>query len=380
MKQIPLYEVHKSLGAKFSEFGGYEMPLWYNSAKKEHLAVIEGVGLFDTSHMSLLTITGSGSKELFKRCFSRDVDESKSGKSVYGLFFYKDRFVLDDALLYKREESFYYLVVNAGMSKSVIEYLESFGISDINITDYTGELCKLDIQGPKSLILMERLFGRDYFNDFPYFSFKGDFKDGGVLISRSGYTGEFGFEIFIFNKRVEELWNRILDTGDDLGIIPCGLAARDSLRVGAGLPLSHQDIGAWKFGNTPWDFCVDGDVSDSDSFTYMYVGYDVRKLVEDKGEVYLHDELIGSVLTCVSEVALCRVDDKILSIKSKELPEDEKVKGLVVGFIRVDKKLNTGEKIIIKDNKRSLTVEIVDDIRPHRTARFGIKTMRSRYE
>lgn len=380
MKETPLFEVHKSLGAKFSEFGGYNMPLWYNSAKREHIGVIEGVGLFDTSHMSMLTITGTGSKELFNKVFSRDIHELKCGKSIYGLFFYDDRYVLDDALLYKREEYYYYLVVNAGMSEPVIEYLQGFGFSDVNIKDHTGEICKLDVQGPKSLILMERLFGREYFDDFTYFSFKGDFKDGGVMISRSGYTGEFGFEIFIQNRRVEELWNRILATGEDLEVMPCGLAARDSLRVGAGLPLSHQDIGKWKFGNTPWDFCVDDDVKDSDSYTYMYLGYDVRKLVEDRGEVYHYGQIIGSVLTCVSEVSLCRINDRVLSINSPELPENTKVKGLVSGYIKVVKKLSVGTKIEIRDKKRSLTVEVVEGIRPNRTARLGIKTLRSRYE
>ncbi|MGL1891696.1 MAG: hypothetical protein OCD02_08715 [Spirochaetaceae bacterium] len=385
MKTTTLYNRHKELNATFSEFGGYNMPLWYGSAKEEHISVIKSVGLFDTSHMSVFTITGRDSLNLLKRAFSRDIDELKIGKSVYGLFQNSELGVIDDTLIYHLENLSYMVVVNAGMSEIIISHLLSFKFNDIKIDNYTDKLAKIDIQGPKSIKIMEKLFDSTLFDLFPYFSFKGNFIDSEIkfnnqpiLISRSGYTGEFGFELYVDSKCASDLWDSLLLNGEEFDIIPCGLAARDSLRVGAGLPLSHQDIGNWKFCNNPWNFAVTNSVKSSDSYTYAYVGYDVRKLHAEKtGNVIYQSDSIGEVLTCISEVSLTRIQDTVLSVNSPDLPHDYKIKGLVAGFIKVNRPLDYNTIIFITDGKRELKVEVVESIRPHRTARKSIKNIRS---
>jgi len=377
MKETVLVPNHKELGASFAEFGGYNMPLWYKSAKEEHLNVIKNVGLFDTSHMALFTLEGADTTNLLNSAFSRDITELKSGRAVYGLFRTKDNHVIDDAVLYKREEFIYFIVVNAGMSETVIDHLKTFNFTNVTITNYMDKLGKIDVQGPKSLELMERIFGQELFDKFPYFSFKGFFSNGEILISRSGYTGEFGFELYVEKEKAPKLWEKLLKTGEDLGIKPCGLASRDSLRVGAGLPLSHQDIGDWEFVNTPWDFAVSEITKSSLEYTYPYVGFDVRKLRGGTGDVLLEDDVIGKVLSCVTEVSITRIDNKILSISSKDLPADVKVKGLVAGFFKVDKQLEVNQIVKLTDGKRELKVEIVNSIRPDRTARKAIKNIRS---
>lgn len=374
MKETTLFNRHKDLGANFGEFGGYRMPLWYNSVKQEHLNVLKRVGLFDTSHMALFSISGNDAFSLLNRAFTRELNDIKKGRSVYGLFLNKNGHLIDDALIYIVSKDSFFIVVNAGMSEQVIKHLNSLGYKDYKIVNYVDQLGKIDIQGPKSLELLERLFGKELFDDFPYFSFKGSFLEGNIrfdgepiLISRSGYTGEFGFELFINNNYTGELWDTLLKQGEDIEVIPCGLAARDSLRVGANLPLSHQDIGDWPFNNTPWDFAISKNKKDfignnnldHSSFTYPYVGFDVRKLREPaKGKVLYKDIEIGRVLSCITEPSL---GDK----------------GLVSGFILVNKKLDLSTLINLSDGKRDIKVKVVDKIRCNKTARKSISYIRS---
>lgn len=380
MKSTELYNIHKESGATFSEFGGYNMPLWFKSSVNEHINVIKNVGLFDTSNMSVLKIKGRETTSLINSSFSRKVSGLKIGRLIYGLFLNKSGFVIDDGIIYRLDITEYMIVINAGMAEIIIDYLKSFNFNNYTISDYTDIVVKLDIQGPKSLQVLEKLYGSDLFDSFPYFSFKGDFEHQGILISRSGYTGEFGFELYIHKSQAQSLWKILLKEGAEYNIIPCGLAARDSLRVGAGLPLSHQDIGNWEFCNNPWSFSVDHPIESKSSYTYAYVGYDVRKLHNGHGDVFSLDKKIGEVLSCITEVSITRYKNKIYSISSPNLPADHLVKGLVAGFIKVDVELDIGCPLSISDQKRSLKVEVVDNIRPNRTAKKSIEEIRSIYE
>jgi len=381
MKETVLINKHKSLNGKMASFNGYNMPLWYKSAKNEHLSVLKDVGIFDTSHMSFFTIEGGEVSELLDLSFSRVLDHLKVNHLIYGLFLDDKNFVIDDSVIYKFSENKFFVIVNCGMDEIVINHLKSFDLFRCKIVNYSHRLAKIDVQGPKSLKLLEKYMGEELFNNFGYFTFKGSFDNGNILISRSGYTGEFGFELYVESDKAPKLWDTLLELGSDLGITPCGLASRDSLRTGAGLPLSHQDIGPWPFGNTPWDFCVENRFLNSPFYTYSYVGYDVRKLHEStKGDVLFNKSIIGRVLTCVTEVSITRIDEEILSITSDNLPRDYSVKGLVSGFIRVNIPLEYGDIVILNDGKRELKVQIVKNIRPNRTARLSINRIRREYE
>lgn len=415
LQKTPLYEWHKSAGARLVEFGRYEMPLWYSSVKDEHIAVISNAGLFDTSHMAVIRLTGPDSRNLLQRCFTRDLSfclrggsaPLENGRIVYGAFLNSRGGCIDDAIVYQVNGNEYLTVVNSGMGEKIVSHLSANrGSLNPEMVDLTGEIGKIDIQGPRSLKIISRILKdpEKVFELMPYFSFKGHFdktssssketttKEGiPFLLSRSGYTGEFGFEIFVRAQNLTDLWNQIIEAGHDFELSPCGLASRDSLRAGALLPLSHQDIGDWSYLNHPWVFALPYN-ENGDGFTKEFIGGsalmreteaehtmpflgdNLKKIDPHSSVVTDHDGTeIGRVLTCVTDMSIGRHEGKVFSITSPGRPDGFKARGLSCGFIKLTKRLNFGDRIILKDPRRSIEVTIVRDIRPDRTARVPLK-------
>ncbi|MCP4753105.1 MAG: aminomethyl transferase family protein, partial [Proteobacteria bacterium] len=295
-KRTPLYDSHIERGAKMGNFGGYDMPLWYSTGPKdEHLSVVRSAGIFDTSHMVAISVKGEGAFELLQKCYSKDLNACigpkrkplENGKCVYGVFLKEDGCVIDDAIVYRLDEKHFTVIVNAGMGEPVARHLlENRGSCPAEITDLTDKLGKIDVQGPQAARIVEKVIRspKIVFEKLPYFNFKGYYGetllgtgevrllDGiPILLSRTGYTGEFGFEIFVEGDHTLTLWNRLLEAGEPFGALACGLAARDSLRAGAVLPLSHQDIGDWPFAENPWLFALPiGD--ETSAFTKDFIG------------------------------------------------------------------------------------------------------------
>jgi aminomethyltransferase len=401
-----------------SAFAGYEMPLWYPAgAKHEHLCVLQAAGLFDTSHMALVAVDGAGAFDLLQRCFTKDLARCGAGggtiapgRSVYGIFLDGQGHVIDDAIVFRLEAQAFLVVVNAGMGPAVAGQLRAHAAGfDARITDLTDRVGKIDLQGPRAARVLGRVL-RDpgpAFERLAYFSFKGHFDpdsplsaavrlaDGTpVLLSRTGYTGELGFEIFVQPDRLPALWEALLAAGSGLGLGPCGLAARDSLRAGAVLPLSHQDIGSWPFAANPWTFALPT-AADGRGFTkpfvgaealtaladpeptYAFVGRDPRKVsLEEPALVFDRDgREIGRVLTSVTDMGIGRAGDRIYSVASPGLPPGFEPKGLGCGFVKVRRPLAWGEEVQISDRRRRIPVTIVPDVRPDRTARASIKAM-----
>ncbi len=414
-KITPLHGWHAAHGANMADFGGYEMPLWYSTAKKEHLSVLTNAGIFDTGHMAVVMLAGPEAYELLQLCFTNDlaacIGKSKKslspGRCVYGAYLNEKGEVIDDTIIYQLEESSYMVVVNAGMGDGVARHFTANkGDRRIEVIDLTDKVGKIDVQGPMAAKILAKVLAdpNSVFKKIPYFSFKGHFNatsplsdtvrltDGApILLSRTGYTGEFGFEIFVSPDHTVKLWEMILDAGSDFELVPCGLAARDSLRGGAVLPLSHQDIGPWPFINHPWHFALPfnddqtaftkpfiGDQAllniEASEYTYPFAGSDFRKVSVEDPAVVLDSEghEIGRVLTCVTDMGIGRHGDRIYSIASPNKPEEFKPKGLCCGFVKVKSKMAPGQIVEIKDNRRKLKVTIVDDIRPDRTARHPI--------
>jgi aminomethyltransferase len=418
----PLNKWHHEHGANMVNFGGWDMPLWYETgAVKEHLVVIESAGLFDTSHMSVILVDGPGAFDLLQYCFTKDLEACigkepgplTPGRCVYGAFLSEEGHALDDALVYRLGPDHFMIVVNANMGSAIADHLKTRQDGkDVHMSDLTGKIGKMDLQGPLAGKIIKQIIKDPdtVLTQMPYFSFKGHFdaasplavvrtRDGiPILLSRTGYTGEFGFEIFVNSNHSLEVWNALLEAGRAYGLTPCGLAARDSLRAGAVLPLSHQDIGAWPFINHTWSFALPFDVtgrSFTKSFlgekvldqasttehTLAFAGYDPRKvsLHGPSGEPALvldeDDGEIGVVLTCVADMALGRVDGKIYSLADPAGPEGFKARGLICGFVRVKESLEPGTVIFLKDNRRRLKVEITQDVRPLRTARRPMNKM-----
>ena len=419
-KSTLLHDWHVENGANMAAFGAYDMPLWYpQGAKGEHLAVINSAGLFDTSHMAVLTVKGDASRALLQHCFSKDLEYCiglkkgplVKGRSAYGLFLTAKGHVLDDAIVSQVADDLYMVVVNAGMGPGVAECLTDNRHSlEAQVTDLTDRVGKIDIQGRNSAKILSRVLENPQavFSSFPYFSFKGwydnsleipeavSLNDGTpIILSRTGYTGEFGFEIFVNPERVVAVWKMLLDAGHDYSLQPCGLAARDSLRAGAVLPLSHQDIGDWPFVNNPWPFAV-AEKADGDTFTKEFVGskallslhsnehtlpfagFDPRKMVvSDKS--YVEDEGgvdVGVILTCATDMAIGRVGEDIVSVATGDgKPEGFVPRGLSCGFVRVNRRFDPGDIVVLTDGKRKIKVEIRRDVRPDRTARLPIREM-----
>ena len=407
IRKTPLHDWHKANGAKLVDFGGWDMPLWYTSgAVAEHLRVVTQSGLFDTSHMAMVTVGAAGAFDLLQHCFSKDLASLKAGRCAYGVFLNQEGGVIDDAIVYRVGPDDLLVVVNAGMGPVIAAHLDAHRARpETRISDLTALLGKMDLQGPAAFRIAEAILADPgtVLSGLPYFSFKGHFDparaaspvfltDGTpILLSRTGYTGEYGFEIFVELKHTLKVWELILAaSGEDVG--PCGLAARDSLRAGAILPLSHQDIGPWPFINNPWLFALPFD-KDGCGFTKNFIGDVVLGLKEqadhtlpfagyDPRKVALHDpefgparvldldgREIGQVLTCVADMAVGRLDGRIVGLASPDRPADWKPKGLCCGFVKVRSKLTAGERVVLKDKRRQIEVEIVTDVRPDRTAR-----------
>jgi len=416
-KTTPLHSRHTANGAKMAPFGGYEMPLWYSSAKNEHQTVLTKAGLFDTSHMAVLTVEGEGARPLLQHCFSRDLEAClgsqrrplRNGRCLYGVFLDDRGHVIDDAVINQMADDSFMIVVNAGMGPRIAGHLSDHGRHlKADIQDRSDSLGKIDLQGPASAKILQEVLKDPgaVFEDLPYFAFKGSLPKGGppvpavelrdgtpVLLSRSGYTGELGFEIFTAADKAETVWDLLVQSGEAAGLVLCGLAARDSLRTGAVLPLSHQDIGDWPFLNNPWTFALPyaaGGQSFTKDFvgsqalmaapsvryTLPFVGRDPRKITVDaSARVLWQDQEMGTVLTCVTDMGIAWHEGRILSLTSPDKPEGFAPRGLSCGFVHVDKPLPPGTEIQILDSRRSIPVNITEDIRPHRTARLALKRM-----
>ena len=424
LRRTPLHDWHLGHHATMAAFGGYHMPLWYETGvKHEHCSVITAAGIFDTSHMAVLTVAGKGSFLLLQHCFSRDLDRCigrqpgplATGRSVYGLFLLEDGTVLDDAIVSQCGPERYMIVVNSGMGAKVSAHLREQAGPGVAVIDHTDQIGKIDLQGPSSVPVLASLLRNpeDILQDMVYFSFKGALfpaasasvylQDGTpVIVSRTGYTGEFGFELYVSGSDTLSLWQQLLAAGRAYHISACGLASRDSLRTGAMLPLSHQDIGNWLFAATPWSFVLPWHEKErgfsksfigaeavlsgrKSSYTYGFAGYDPRKIPVEDDTVVLSDtgEEIGRVLTCTTDMAIGRIGERIISLATPEAdgrPVDFQARGLSCGFLKVDKPCRRGEKVQLSAGKRTITVEIRDDIRPDRTARRSIEQVRKQTE
>jgi aminomethyltransferase len=417
-KKAPIYDWHLAHGANMVTFSGWSMPLWYPSGGvAEHQIVITGAGVFDTSHMSAITIEGPGAFDLLQLCFTKDLNACLKknrlplgpGRCVYGAYLNEQGWIIDDSIVYQIGPDNYVTLVNAGMGAVITDHLRTCASGqEVRVTDLTGKVGKMDLQGPKSAEVLMRLLRHPetVLEDMAYFGFKGHFDakadtadtflhDGTpILLSRTGYTGEFGFEIFVDLRHVVRVWELILHAGRDVGLLACGLAARDSLRAGACLPLSHQDIGPWPFVNHPWSFALpynnnrtaftkkflgDGILTTRDKaeHTCVFVGYDPRKVAIHDPAIVLDDagNEIGVVLTCVTDMATALHGGRIFSMASPDKPDNFKPTGLSCGFVKVKTRLVAGQEVRLRDKRREIKVMITDDVRPDRTARSSMREM-----
>jgi aminomethyltransferase len=236
-KKTCLYDKHVALGALISPFGGFEMPIQYAGITPEHMAVREKVGIFDVSHMGEVTVKGKDAERYVQHIFTNDIAGAPAGKIYYGMMCYENGGTVDDLLVYKMGENNFFLVINAAnIDKDwawMQENAKGFDIDLQNRSDFYGQIA---VQGPDAEKTVEEVLGLPC-KELVFYTVK---TIGDVIVSRTGYTGEDGFEIYASHEYIQECWDKLIAAG----VQPCGLGCRDTLRFEVGLPLYGDELSA----------------------------------------------------------------------------------------------------------------------------------------
>lgn len=350
LKRTPLYNEHLKLKGKMTEFASWEMPLWYETGHKtEHNIVREAIGIFDICHMGEFLISGKSALNFFMKILSNNVQKLVDGQAQYNFMLNEKGGVIDDCIVYRIEQDKWMLVVNAGNIENDFEHVKKHSFPDLKLEDKSNDFAKLDLQGPLAPKLLSKLAGKESVEKLGFYKFRTGFNINGIdiLISRTGYTGEVGFEIYFDSSKAIELWNIFLTKGKEFNILPCGLAARDSLRLEAGLPLHgheiHPDLMA--LGH-PWSFCI----SDRDD----YIGSQTLK--NSNVEYYIKSFVIEGKRKAMPHYKVYTEDDKLIG---------EVVSGVVspslnnkpIGYCKIKENLENDLKIIFKDESGKKKIE-----------------------
>ena len=245
LKRTPLFEVYKEYGGKTIDFGGWELPVQFSSIKEEHEAVRTRAGLFDVSHMGEVEVKGKDSLHYLQKMVTNDVAKLQIGDAQYTAMCYENGGTVDDLLIYKMADHHYLLVINASNIEKDFQWLDQHVEGDVHLQNLSEKMAQLALQGPAAIKVLQKLAGTDV-SGIGTFKFQqgADINGKTTLISRTGYTGEDGFEIYCDANDAVNLWKEILAAGESEGVLPCGLGARDTLRFEATLALYGQELSA----------------------------------------------------------------------------------------------------------------------------------------
>ena len=236
-KRTCLYDKHVALGALISPFGGFDMPIQYSNITDEHQAVRQHCGVFDVSHMGEVLVSGTDAERYVNHIFTNNVEGLAVGKILYGMMCYENGGVVDDLLVYKMADDRFFLVINAANIDKDWAWIqlqaEGFNVTLDNQSDYYGQLA---VQGPEAERIMEEILNLPC-SELTFYTFK---TMGDVIVSRTGYTGEDGFEIYATPDYINQCWDKLMAAG----VTPCGLGCRDTLRFEVGLPLYGDELSA----------------------------------------------------------------------------------------------------------------------------------------
>jgi aminomethyltransferase len=247
LRKTALNETHRRLGAKMVNFGGWDMPVEYAGCISEHMAVRTGVGVFDVSHMGDIQLRGPNSLAAVQRISMNDASKLKEGQAHYSALLYANGAFVDDVIVHKFSENDYLLVINAGTREKDVNWVrQNVGsMHGVHVADYSDYYTQLAIQGPKAVEVMRKLTDRDLDGIKNYWFTWGTVCGlPNTLIARTGYTGEDGFEMYVPSDvpTSERVWNEVLEAGKEFGIVPCGLGARNTLRLEAAMALYGHEI------------------------------------------------------------------------------------------------------------------------------------------
>ena len=351
MKLTCLHEKHVALGALMSPFGGFHMPIQYKGIVEEHNAVRQNVGVFDVSHMGEVDITGAEAEKFVNYIFTNDITDAPVGKIYYGMMLYENGGTVDDLLVYKMGDNHFFLVINAAnIDKDVAwieEHAKNFDVKVDHQSDIYGQLA---VQGPDSENVLKKVLGIDasnlVFYTFETFSYDGET----IIVSRTGYTGEDGFEIYAGHAAINKMWDLLIAAG----VQPCGLGCRDTLRFEVGLPLYGDELSA--------------EISPIEATLGMFV-----KL--DKPGGFIGQEACAKQKAEGSPKKLVGLElhDKAIARHGYEVMKDDKVVGYIttgyrgisvegksLAFALVDRAVgNLGDELCVKIRKKVFPATIV---------------------
>ncbi|MHB8918166.1 MAG: glycine cleavage system aminomethyltransferase GcvT [Desulfocucumaceae bacterium] len=242
LKKTPLYDLHTAAGAQMVPFGGWAMPVRYSDILEEHRAVRERVGLFDVSHMGEIMLQGPRAGEIVQGLVTNDVSGMQDGQVIYSPMCAEDGGVLDDLLVYRLEAGRYMLVVNASNTPRDLAWVREFAGGEAGVEDVSDSTALLALQGPGALEALMPLSGFNPGDLGSYRFARGEVAGVKCIVSRTGYTGEDGFELYVDSGEAAGLWRALMESGRGLGIMPVGLGARDTLRFEASLPLYGHEL------------------------------------------------------------------------------------------------------------------------------------------
>ena len=314
LKRTPLNNAHRQLGGRMVDFGGWDMPVQYPAGTiEEHLRTRTHAGLFDVSHMGEIDVRGSDAIPFVNRLTSNDVTKLVDGQAQYSALTTTSGTVIDDLLVYRLSGDHLLLVVNAGTTDKDWEWIKSHHNGEsVELRNASAEYCQLALQGPDAETILQPLTELPL-SEIKYYHFHHGTVDGvSGIVSRTGYTGEDGFEVYAPADRAEQLWNKMLDAGNmgaPTGVLPCGLAARNTLRLEAGMALYGHEIDentTLLEANLGWICKLDkGDFVGREALAQQkaagikrrLVGFEVteRGIARDDQDVLVNDEKVGKV-------------------------------------------------------------------------------------
>ena len=243
LQKTPLNHVHRAAGARMVDFGGWDMPVQYPAGiAAEHMAVRTGVGLFDVSHMGEIEVTGANALDLLEEVTCNRVANLRDGQAHYTGLLNEYAGFIDDLLVHKVGEGHYFLCVNASNQERDYEWISSHAKGDVQVDFVSKSWAQLAVQGPKAPALVQRLTETELSKIQYYWFEQGSVAGVPGILARTGYTGEDGFELYIPAAAAEQVWNAVMDAGQDLGVLPCGLGARNTLRMESAMALHGHEI------------------------------------------------------------------------------------------------------------------------------------------
>jgi aminomethyltransferase len=243
IKETPLFEIHKKYGGKIVNFAGWVLPVQYSGIIEEHLAVREKCGIFDVSHMGEILVEGDEAEEFIQRVITNNIEGVDKHKILYSPMCYENGGTVDDVLIYKYNEKKYLFIVNAANINKDYEWLIKNSDGNVTIDNVSEEYAQIALQGPKSEEVLQKVCDFNLKDlKFYYFNPEVKIENTNVIVSRTGYTGEDGFEIYTRSENAESIWEMLILAGKEEGIMPCGLGCRDTLRFEACLPLYGHEL------------------------------------------------------------------------------------------------------------------------------------------